>query len=70
MKNDILFLDFFVDLFFVNFVRSEVCKFDEISILIIAFYNHKEVKTTVQFFAKIVEGLLRYSFLWKYFTIY
>ena len=70
MKNDILFLDFFVDLFFVNFVRSEFCKFDEISILIIAFYNHKEVKTMVQFFAKIVEGLLRYSFLWKYFTIY
>ena len=63
MKNDILFLDFFVDLFFVNFVRSEFCKFDEISILIIAFYNHKEVKTMVQFFAKIVEGLLRYSFL-------
>ena len=33
MKNDILFLDFFVDLFFVNFMRSEFCKFDEIPIL-------------------------------------
>ena len=69
MKN-ILFLDFFVDLFFVNFMRTEFCKFDQIPILIIAFYNHKEVKTMVQFFAKNVEGLLRYSFFRKYFTIY
>ena len=64
------FLIFFVDLFFVNFMRTEFCKFDQVSILIIAFYNHKKVTTTVQFFTKIVKGLLRQSFLRKYFKIY
>ena len=59
MKNDFLFLDFFVDLFFVNFMRTEFCKFDQNSILMTAFYNHKEDKTLVQLFAKIVKGLLR-----------
>ena len=49
--NDTPLLDFFVDLFFVNFMRTEFCKFDQISILIIDFHNHKEVKTTFQFFA-------------------
>ena len=38
MKNDILFLDLFVDLFFKNFMSTEFCRFDQISILIIAFY--------------------------------
>ena len=47
MKNDFLFLDFFVNLFFVNFMRTEYSKFDQISILIIAFYNQKEVETIV-----------------------
>ena len=31
MKNDFVFLDFFVDLFFVNFMRTEFWKFDQIS---------------------------------------
>ena len=58
MKNDILFLEFFCGLFFVNFMWTEFCRFDQISILIIGFYNHKEIKTMVQFFARIVKGLL------------
>ena len=138
MKNNLFFLDFFVDLFFVNFRRTEVCKFDQISksskistckslsqwsirlnaiydalikvlisswyssdsitgsfstvrknnklilemaswfllfwhifsrilyalfykgwYTVLAFYNHKDVKTTVKFFTKIIKGLLR-----------
>ena len=31
MKKNLLFLDFFVDLFFVNFMRTEYGKFDQIS---------------------------------------
>ena len=69
MKNDFLFLEFFVNLFFVNFMRTEYCKFDQISILIIAFYNQKEVETIVQFFAKIVKRITK-SFLWNYLTAY
>ena len=48
-------------------MRTEFCKFDQISILIIAFYNQKEVETIVQFFAKIVKRITK-SFLWKYLT--
>ena len=36
-------------------MRTEFCKLDEISILIIAFYNHREVKTMVLFFAKLLK---------------
>ena len=31
MKNDFFFLNFVVDLFFVNFMRTKICKFDQIS---------------------------------------
>ena len=31
MKNDFFSLDFFMHLFFVNFMRTEFCKFDQIS---------------------------------------
>ena len=55
MKNDFFFLDFFVDLFFVNFMRTKFCKFDQTSILITAFYNHKEDKTLVQFLQKLLK---------------